>query len=1464
MLASSFLDPVLGLDVHFEMVPTPAPVPTPIPNPFIGLVFDPIGLAAGIAIGAAIGAVTGAPFQGPVLYWTAFPATNTGTEAKHVPGHILIPPGVAWAPFPKTPKPVIHPGETPKPALPIKPENDAIVIVGSKTVTVMGSNAVRLGDIALSCSEPLRLPSSVVLAVPKGAPILIGGPPSLDIMAALLASLRTRFVSDSLHALLSRLKPSRFRNFLSKVVCFFTGHPVDVASGKVMTEFVDAELPGPLPLKIERVYSSAFASRAGPLGHGWSFSLNQAIWRERGKVVLLADDGREIEFDTFDFSGHQIAVGQSVYNPIERLTLHCEPQGLWRVVDALGLTRVFAPVTGGGPAMIQQIRSACGFHQIVFEYDPRGRLARVRDSSGRLVELRSDEAGRITELWLAKPVGEGHDCHRRYEYDDQGDLIRVRDVLGQQWRFEYVTHLLTRETDRAGLSFYFAYDGVGEDAWCVRTWGDGGIHDHVLSYDKANRVTYVTNSLGFTTVYRMNLVGQVVEITDPHGAKTLYDYDLATLQQRREVDGLGRATSYTHDARGNVIRVDRPDGTHVEMGYDERNQLSRAIDPLGAEWSWRYDGHGRVSQQIGCDGGTIRYHYERGYLTQIVDPGGGTTSIGYDRHGMLDALRTPDGAITRWRYDRLGRALAVSDRQGEGEAGKGQIREFDLLGRVTEIREADGNVRKLGYDAEGRLVRVRDANEETEFEYVGVGRMRAQTRGGQTLRFEYDSEGQLRAIHNQHDRVYEFAYDARGEITLESGFDGLARKYTRDAEGQIVELARKSGRVTKYRYDAAGRIVEIDHGGGEVESFVFRADGLLVEARNAAARIRFERDHLGRIVREWQGRRWVESSYDVLGRRVGVRSSFGSVQELELDAMGDVVALRHRDRPGPGSSPGPASQSWEARITCDAMGLELERSLPGGVRSRFGRDELGRPVKHEVRNGAATQRDVSYEWSANDRLRGLIDHRRGLALRYGHDALGRLAWAQGVDSARAGGQAVDAEHGRRGEGVLRSLAADLRMPDAVGNLFRTTTRDDREYGPAGQLLRSTSDAGSIRQVYDADGNLIEKHEAEGGVWRYVWSAAGRLAKVERPDGKIVEFEYDPLGRRIRKRFEGQTTCWVWDGQRPLHEWVELDLPAIEREDAALAEVVGLRDEQLEQLLAGRAVRGPPAIELDEQASTEPAPSGLITWLFDPDSFAPVAKLVGDQRYSIVTDYLGTPVAMFDERGREVWAAELDGTGRLRQLDTAEGFDRQACPFRWPGQYEDAETGLYYNRFRYYDPDAGQYTSQDPLGLHAGLAAYAYVDDPLTQIDALGLITGPPYDFGSLINAAQNSLDFSTAPNGAVFWSGSRMKDAQRWAIANGKTTLEQTHGGQYLDSLKLFDPGSGLTPQQAGAVWDAASARFARDASGQVNVFPTGAKRKNAWGNIRTWWRVEKPALDLNPNVTGITRRRKDGAVCGS
>ncbi|WET42268.1 RHS repeat-associated core domain-containing protein [Citrobacter enshiensis] len=64
-----------------------------------------------------------------------------------------------------------------------------------------------------------------------------------------------------------------------------------------------------------------------------------------------------------------------------------------------------------------------------------------------------------------------------------------------------------------------------------------------------------------------------------------------------------------------------------------------------------------------------------------------------------------------------------------------------------------------------------------------------------------------------------------------------------------------------------------------------------------------------------------------------------------------------------------------------------------------------------------------------------------------------------------------------------------------------------------------------------------------------------------------------------------------------------------------------------------------------------------------------------------------------------------------------------CRLRFPGQYEDAESGLYYNRFRYYDCETGQYLCADPIGLEGGLNLYAYAPNPLSWIDPLGLKCG---------------------------------------------------------------------------------------------------------------------------------------------
>ncbi|HVY37530.1 MAG TPA: DUF6531 domain-containing protein [Polyangia bacterium] len=1420
MLASTFMDMVLGVDIHFEMVPMPAPVPTPLPNPFVGMVFDPGGLLTGQAMSLAMALVTGTPPKGPVLI-NFMPATVCGTNAKNSLGvpHILMPPGTAWAPMPKLPKPAIK-GPPPPPGPPVAPEGDAISVFGSQTVEFMGASAVRMGDQSMSCGEPVRLPSSTVLAIPKGAPVLVGGPPALSISDALGALLKSKWVAGYLHDLLSRMAPGRLRNLLSKAVCFLTGHPVDVATGRVLTDHVDFELPGPLPLKFERNYASSWANRAGPLGHGWSHSLDQAVWAERGKLVYLDGEGRELEFDTFDFPDHVLPAGQSVFEPISALTLKSLGHRRFEITNREGLTSTFEPVPGATGVrqwwsrLTRQTARTGG--TIELEYDRAANLAWVKDSAGRQIAFDHDRAGRLIAVKLPHPAQHGWEVHTRYAYDDGGDLTRATDPLGNSWTFAYKQHLLVRETNRNGLSFYFAYDGHGEDAYCIRTWGDGGIYDHVLDYDKAGKVTCVTNSLGHTTTYKMNVVGCVTEVMDPLGGATKYEYDERTLRKIKETNPVGGETSWTYDARGNCTKVVGPDKAQVRVEFNDRDQPVLARDPLGGEWQWGYDEQGRLVGRVDPLARRVQFHWRSGgdsglssdarsaksrdprwgvkRMVGMTDPAGQQTLLDYDAAGNISSLRTPDGAISRWQYDNLGRCTAAIDAKGSV-----QSREYDALGRVVRVREADGNLRELTFDAEGELVEFRDRQHHVRMTYQGSGRLASRSEAGTIVRFVYDTEERLLTITNESGETYRLERDAAGRVEVEEGFERVKRRYLRDKAGQVVKVFRPDDRTTEVAYDEAGRLAAVAYDTGESEAYAYRLDGELIEARNDTSVVKLERDALGRIVREVAGDDWVASSYDALGARTRIHSSRGLDERIRRDALGRAIGMR-------ASTAGEVSdgkQGWEARITRDVMGLEIERAFTGGLTTRWERDAVGRPVKQEVWSAGEFRRAVQYSWDANDRLKSVVDALRG-PTRYEHDALGRLSASIGQD-------------GR----------VDLRMPDAVGNLFRARDRTDRRYGPGGRLLQARRDDGGLTTYeYDAEGNLVVKTEllvqagAKPRVWRFRWNGAGKLAAVIRPDGEQVSFTYDALARRLSKTFRGLTTRWIWAGHAPLHEWVERESSAAPAPPAGpraadAAEIAGrARAAALNEL----APQGPPDLPAHPGAADSP-----ITWLFDPETLSPVAKLAGGACYSIVSDHLGTPIAMYDQSGDEVWAARADSYGKLVDVRGA----APDCPFRWPGQYEDQETGLYYNRHRYYDPDSGEYTSPDPVGIAGGPRPYGYVADPLVLSDPFGLKCTPD-------------------PTPHVFWSGGdpAMNAAAAWAEAHGATTLEMTARG-----ARAVRYAENLAWEEAKPIWAKQSKMFAKEAAGEVHIFVTPAAMTNPSSVLNS---VELPALKNNPNVTNI------------
>ncbi|WP_212893089.1 RHS repeat domain-containing protein [Capnocytophaga canimorsus] len=165
--------------------------------------------------------------------------------------------------------------------------------------------------------------------------------------------------------------------------------------------------------------------------------------------------------------------------------------------------------------------------------------------------------------------------------------------------------------------------------------------------------------------------------------------------------------------------------------------------------------------------------------------------------------------------------------------------------------------------------------------------------------------------------------------------------------------------------------------------------------------------------------------------------------------------------------------------------------------------------------------------------------------------------------------------------------------------------------------------------------------------------------------------------------------YLWDGNVLLHEWEYNAADEPQLLVSPIGEVTFDKEEPIEN---------------------------LITWVYENGSFVPIGKLTENESFSIVSDYLGTPVQAFNAQGELVWARELDIYGRVRKEKGISNF----VPFRYQGQYYDSEIDLCYNRFRYYDCNTGTYISQDPISILGGLNVYSYAKDSNKFVDIFGL------------------------------------------------------------------------------------------------------------------------------------------------
>lgn len=163
--------------------------------------------------------------------------------------------------------------------------------------------------------------------------------------------------------------------------------------------------------------------------------------------------------------------------------------------------------------------------------------------------------------------------------------------------------------------------------------------------------------------------------------------------------------------------------------------------------------------------------------------------------------------------------------------------------------------------------------------------------------------------------------------------------------------------------------------------------------------------------------------------------------------------------------------------------------------------------------------------------------------------------------------------------------------------------------------------------YDEEGNLARKIEPDGGTWTYSYFGNGMLKEVIRPDKSSVSFQYDTFGRRIEKsvtaicgkevseKRQEKVIRFLWNGNTLFHEWEENRAAGRKKTENKVdykADFI-LKLEKREEEKEKREV---------EQG--ESAPDNLITWVFQ-DGFIPRGKITKDGSYSIISDYLGTPV-----------------------------------------------------------------------------------------------------------------------------------------------------------------------------------------------------------------------------------------------
>ena len=1004
---------------------------------------------------------------------------------------------------------------------------------------------------------------------------------------------------------------------------------------------------------------------------------------------------------------------------------------------------------------------------IEYDYEQStGHLVAMRRSDGTVLELKwHNRISRLLSIWVRnEETHPGEEPFRlaSYNYDGKGRLLKVINSAAGALRYYYDDqHRPFRWTDRNGHSYHYRFDEKGR---VIAQVGSGGMFPNVavwlpdegddapedgivcVAVECAGEFHGNPTEIGDTCINEYfdrldklplaNLLRekglQSAGLTGRGRTSTRDDASWSLSDELLHDEFLGdiRPTVYRSTPTGDVWRIITPEGIITDREYDEHHQIIRETSNTGVVTQIDRDEYGTITRIDFGDGTTetitpgawgepaqitsrdgLITEYEvdaAGMVTSITDPLGVVTRFEYDWRvtGIVPKTTiTPNGLVRTMECDNAGRPLASVDPAGRRSSVIRDVRglitetidpvgntttiEYSPEGWATKVINPDGSERSASYDGEGNQIGfVNEAGAITTAKYTVFDRLcEIITVDGGVTKYSYNTQMEPIMVTNADGHTWRFEYDLDGEVIKETDYNGLVTETHRSQDGLRVDIVDGEGTITTH-YDIFGLLTEVH----EIDDVV-----------------RFTRDKLGEITQVSNKWSTVNYQHDEYNRPISEVTTLYSGEQstitLHYDADAIIDAVTHVLPNGQEVTETPSYDEYGQlqRLThyinkreCAIMSFGVDDI---GRRSWCGIDSVVRKFEFDNRdritsdtvvklggNTATSIIDRVFSWRVDDVLEQVKDTVRDITIDYAADSLGRVTGVMHMDAVQD--QKSSESYGFSRAGMLTKLHPDTsaKWADDVdsygGTMPRQIGRTTFTYDKAGRVIQTVTKRLSkkplVKHFYYGSGTQpvgYEDSDHPGVGWRYLYDGLSRRVGKERIDtatGDVLSrVVFMHQGNRL---FGEQHTVNV-------HDPHVVGSGKLWPVDPLTGDVMG-------------------QIEFTN-------PNSVDGWSQDQ---------VDAVFYAMVSDLTGSPKELVD-----VTTGGIVGYSKQSLFGKRTWFGEKSSPLLFAGQYEDAESGWVYNRFRYYNAAFGMYNAQDPLGVGPNLAsAQAYVDNPTTWVDIYGL------------------------------------------------------------------------------------------------------------------------------------------------